>query len=119
MALSLCHGGVVVKAACGAQSLRSENRFLAWAPSPLNNLKVSWLKSERKGLGKVEKLRSCCGSRTLKGEDRFPPGPRARLRWFQSGRNRIGNSALLSCFQSGRNRRNRLESCNRFEKLNK
>ena len=57
MALSLCHGGVVVKAACGAQSLRRENRFLAWAPSPLNNLKVSWLKSEKKGLGKVEKPR--------------------------------------------------------------
>ena len=33
---------------CGAQSLRSENRFLAWAPSSLNNLEVSWLKSERK-----------------------------------------------------------------------
>ena len=24
------------------------------------------------------------------GEDRFPAGPRALLRWFQSGRNRLG-----------------------------
>ena len=29
--------------------------------SPLNNLKVSWLKSERKGLGKIEKSRWCSG----------------------------------------------------------
>ena len=27
------------------------------APSPLNNLEVSWLKSERKGLGKIERSR--------------------------------------------------------------
>ena len=27
------------------------------APSPLNNLEVSWLKSERKGLGKIENSR--------------------------------------------------------------
>ena len=26
----------------------------------------------------------------IKGEDRFPAGPRALLRWFQSGRNRLG-----------------------------
>ena len=32
----------------------------------------------------------CCGARSLKGEDRFPAGPRALLRWFQSGRNRLG-----------------------------
>ena len=44
------------------KSLRSENRFLAWAPSPLNNLiKVSWLKIERKGLGKIEKSQWCSG----------------------------------------------------------
>ena len=30
-------------------------------PSPLNNHKVSWLKSERKGLGKMEKSRWCSG----------------------------------------------------------
>ena len=24
------------------------------------------------------------------GEDRFPAGPRALLRWFQRGRNRLG-----------------------------
>ena len=46
---------VVVKA------LRSENRLLDKASSPLNNHKVSWLKSERKGLGKTEKSRSCSG----------------------------------------------------------
>ena len=34
------------------------------------------------------------------GEDRFPAGPRALLNWFQSGRKG-------------------LESCNRFEELNK
>ena len=39
-------------------------------------------------------------ARSLKGEDRFPAGPRALLRWFQSGRKG-------------------LESCNRFEELNK
>ena len=60
-AFSLCHGGVVIKAACGAQSLWSVNRFLAWAPSPLNSHTVSWLKSERKGLGKAEKSRWCSG----------------------------------------------------------
>ena len=32
----------------------------------------------------------CCGARNLKGEDRFSAGPRALLRWFQSGRNRLG-----------------------------
>ena len=31
-----------------------------------------------------------CGARSLKGEDRFPAGPRALLRWCQSGRNRLG-----------------------------
>ena len=65
------------------KALRNENRFLAWAPSPLNNLKVSWLESERKGLRKMEKSRWCSGARSLKGEDRFPAGPRALLRWFQ------------------------------------
>ena len=47
---------------CGAQSLMNEYRFLRWVPSPLNNLiKVSWLNSERKGLGKTEKSRWCSG----------------------------------------------------------
>ena len=46
---------------CGAQCLRNENRFLVWAPSPLNNLKENWLKSERKGLGEIEKSRWCSG----------------------------------------------------------
>ena len=59
-------------------------------PQLLNNLKVSWLKSERKGFGKIEKSRWCCGARSLQGDDRFPAGPRALLRWFQSGRNRLG-----------------------------
>ena len=59
-AFSLCHGGVVVKDMV-LKALRSENRFLAWAPSLLNNLKVSWLKNERKGLGKIEKSRWCSG----------------------------------------------------------
>ena len=30
-------------------------------PIPLNNLKVNWLKSEKKGLGKIEKSRWCSG----------------------------------------------------------
>ena len=86
---------------CLAQSLRSENRFLAWAPSPLNNtLKISWFKSERKGLGKIEKSRWCCGARSLKGEDRFPAGPRALLRWFQSGRNRLGRMKKVWLFSN-------------------
>ena len=34
------------------------------------------------------------------GEDRFPPGPRALLSWFQSERKGLG-------------------TCNRFEELNK
>ena len=46
---------------CGAQSLRSENPFLTWVPSPLNNLNVSWLRSERKGLVEIEKSRWCSG----------------------------------------------------------
>ena len=32
----------------------------------------------------------CCDAPNLKGEDRFPAGPQALLRWFQSGRNRLG-----------------------------
>ena len=48
--------------------------------SVLNNIKVSWLKSERKGLGKIEKSRWCRGARSLQGEDRFPAGPQALLR---------------------------------------
>ena len=30
------------------------------------------------------------GGRSLKAEDRFPVGQRAFLRWFQSGKNRLG-----------------------------
>ena len=136
---------------CRAQSLRSENRFLAWAPSALNNLiKVSWLNIKRKGLRKIEKSRWCSGARSLKSGYPFPAGPRALLRWFQSGRNRLGRMkkvyrlsnwhggvmvkavvhqaqggedrfpagprVLLSWFQRGRKG---LESCNRFEELNK
>ena len=86
---------------CGAQSLRSENRFLACAPpSPLNNLKVSWLKSERKGLGKIENSRWCSGARNLKGEYRFPAGPRALLGWFQSGTNRLGRMKKVWLFSN-------------------
>ena len=32
------------------------------APSPLNNLKVNWIKSERKGQVKIENSRWCSGS---------------------------------------------------------
>ena len=90
---------------CGAQSLMNEYRFLRWAPSPLNNLiKVSWLKSERKGLGKIEKSRWCsgwcCDTPRLKGEDRLPSGPRALLRWFQSGRNRLGRMKKMWLFSN-------------------
>ena len=45
-----------------------------------------------------------CGARSLKGEDRFPVGPRALLRWFQSGRNRLGRMKkvwLLSNWHGG------------------
>ena len=40
--------------------------------------------------GAVVVLWWCCGARSLEGEDRFPAGPQAFLRWFQSGRNRLG-----------------------------
>ena len=33
----------------------------------------------------------CCGAHCLKGKDRFLAGPRAFLRWFQRGRNRLGS----------------------------
>ena len=69
-------------------------------PSLLNNLKVSWLKSERKGFGKKEKSRWCCGARSLQGQDRFPAGPRASLRWFQSGRNRLGRMKKVWLFSN-------------------
>ena len=92
---------------CGAQSLWSENRFLAWAHRRLNNLKVSWLKSERKGLGEQEKSRwcnggACCVARSLKGENRFPAGPRVLLRWFQSGRKRLGRMKKVWLFRNSR-----------------
>ena len=38
----------------------------------------------------MEKSRWYCGARSLKNEDRFPAGPRALLRWFQSERNQLG-----------------------------
>ena len=41
----------------------------------------------------------CCGGRSLKGEDRFPTGLRALLRWFQSGRNRLGRMKKLWLFR--------------------
>ena len=34
-------------------------------PQPLNNHKVSWLRSERKGLGKIEKSRWFSGGAVL------------------------------------------------------
>ena len=43
------------------KALKSQNRLLAWAPSPLINVEVSWLKSERKGLGKIDNSRWCRG----------------------------------------------------------
>ena len=42
----------------------------------------------------------CCGARSLKGEDRFPAGPRALLRWFQSGRNRLGRMKKVWLFSN-------------------
>ena len=41
-----------------------------------------------------------CGARGLKGEDRFPVGPRALLRWFQSGRNRLGGMKKACLFRN-------------------
>ena len=71
-------------------------------PSLLNNLKVSWLKSERKGFGKIEKSRWCCGAGSLQGDDQLPVGPRALLRWFQSGRNRLGRMKKVWLFSNCR-----------------
>ena len=42
----------------------------------------------------------CCGARSLKGVDRFPAGPRALLRWFQSGRNRLGRIKKVRLFSN-------------------
>jgi len=42
----------------------------------------------------------CCGARSLKGEDRFPAGPPALLRWFQSGRNRLGRMKKVWLFSN-------------------
>ena len=36
----------------------------------------------------------------LKGSDRFPAGPRALLRWFQSGRNRLGRMKKVLLFSN-------------------
>ena len=57
---------------------------------------------EKKGFGKIEKSRWCCGARSLQGEDRFPAGPRALLRWFQSGRNRLGRMKKVWLFSNWR-----------------
>ena len=40
-----------------------------------------------------------CG-RSLQGEDRFPAGPRALLRWFQCGRNQIGRMKKVWLFRN-------------------
>ena len=71
-------------------------------PRLLNNLKVCWLKTERKGFGKIEKSRLCCGARSLQSEDRFPAGPQAFLRWFQRGRNRLGRMKIVWLFSNWR-----------------
>ena len=42
----------------------------------------------------------CCGARSLKGEDRFQAGARALLRWFQSGRNRLGRMKKVWLFSN-------------------
>ena len=42
----------------------------------------------------------CCGAPSLKGDDRFPVGPRAVLRWFQSGRNRLGRMKKVCLFSN-------------------
>ena len=55
---------------------------------------------KEKDLGKIEKSRGCCGARSLKSEDRFPAGPRALLRWFQSGRNRLGRMKKVWLFSN-------------------
>ena len=58
---------------------------------------------KEKGLGKIEKSRWCSGGdQSLKGEDRFPAGPRALLRWFQSGRNRLGRMKKVLLFGNWR-----------------
>ena len=36
----------------------------------------------------------------LNGEDRFPAGPRALLRWFQSGTNRLGRMKKVWLFSN-------------------
>ena len=41
-----------------------------------------------------------CGARSLKGEDRFPARPRALLRWFQSGKNRLGTMKKMWPFSN-------------------
>ena len=94
---------VVVKAVV-LKAYKERESSPTLSPSVLNNIKVSWLKSERKGLGKIEKSRWCHGARSLQGEDRFPAGLQALLRWFQSGRNRLGRMkkvCLLSNWRGG------------------
>ena len=63
---SLSHGGVVVKAVM-LKACKELESISTLGPSLLNNLKVSWLKSERKGFGKIEKSQWCCGPRSLQG----------------------------------------------------
>ena len=41
-----------------------------------------------------------CGARSLNGEDRFPARPRALLRWFQSGKNRLGTMKKMWPFSN-------------------
>ena len=57
--------------------------------------------------GAVVVLWWCCGARSLKGKDRslkgkdrLPAGPRALLRWFQSGRNRLGRMKKVWLFSN-------------------
>ena len=37
---------------------------------------------------------------SLKGDDRFPAGPRALFRWLQSGRNRLGRMKKVWLFSN-------------------
>ena len=53
-AFSLSCGGVVVKAVV-LKAYKERESIPTLGPRLLNNLKVCWLKSERKGFGKIEK----------------------------------------------------------------
>ena len=73
----------------------SQSKFVGLAWPLALNIRFC-LRTLRLSIRKIPVVLWC--SKPSGGEDRFPAGPRALLRWFQTGRNRLGRMKKVSLF---------------------